>query len=47
MAMEILSKTEQEYWNININNSNRLYIEDSKRVYSLLEELMLGTDGYE
>ena len=26
---------------------NRLYMEDSKRVYSVLEELLLGTDGYE
>ena len=23
------------------------YVEDSKRVYSPLEELMLGTDGYQ
>ena len=46
-AMALLLKTEQDYWNISPNNSNSRYVEDSKQVYSLLEELILGTDGYE
>ena len=47
MAMGLLPKTEQEYWNLTLNNRNMRYIEELKRVYSLLEELVLGTDGYE
>ena len=44
-AMELLPQTEQEYWNLNLDN--RRYVEDLERVYSLSEDLMLGTDGYE
>ena len=46
-AMALIPQTEQDYWNLTLNNRNRGYVADSKRVYSLLEELMLGTDGYE
>ena len=46
-AVELLPRTEQKYWNIKLNNRNMRYIEDSKQVYSLLEDLMLGTEGYE
>ena len=45
--MEILPQTEQEYWNITLDNRNRRYVEYPKWVYSILEELMLGKDGYE
>ena len=45
-AMDLLPQTEQEDWNINLDNRNRRYIEYLKRVYSLLEDIMLGTDGY-
>ena len=45
--MTLLPQTEQEYWIFTINNRNRCYIEDLKQVYSLLEELMLSTVGYE
>ena len=46
-AMESLPQTEQEYWNLTIDNRNRPYIEYSKQLYSILEELMLSEDGYE
>ena len=46
-AMALLPQTEKEYCNITLNNRNRRYVEDSKRVYSILEDLMLDTDGYE
>ena len=46
-AMALLPQTEQEYRNITIDNRNMRYVEYPERVYSLLEELMLGTDGYE
>ena len=46
-AMELLPQTEQEYCNLNLDNRNRRYVEDSERVYSLSEELMIGTDGYD
>ena len=46
-AMELLLQTEQEYCNITLDKRNRRHFEDSNRVYSLLEELMLGTVGYE
>lgn len=39
--------TEQEFWNLTLKNRNRWYTEDSKQVYALLEELMLGAYGYE
>ena len=45
-AMELLLQTEQEYCNITLDKRNRRYVKDSKLVYSLLEEIMLGTDGY-
>ena len=45
--MALFSQTEQEYLNLTLDNRNRSYIEDSKQVYSLLEDIMLGTDGYE
>ena len=45
--MELLSQTEQDYWNITLDNRNRWYAEYSKWVYSLLVELMFGTDVYE
>ena len=34
-AMELLPQTEQEYWNITLDNRNRRYIEEPKRLYSL------------
>ena len=46
-AMSLLPQTEQEYWNLTINNRTRCYVEYSKQLYSLLEDLMLGTYGYE
>ena len=33
--------------NLTLDNRNRRYIEDSKQVYSLLGDIMIGTDGYE
>ena len=46
-AISLLPQTEQEYWNITLDNRNRRYVEELKQVNSLLEELMLGTEGYE
>ena len=46
-TMSQLPKSKSEYWDLTLDNRYRWYSEDSKRVYSLLEELMLGTDGYE
>ena len=46
-AMALFPQTEQEYLNLTLNNRNRRYIEYSKQVYSLMEDIMLGTDGYE
>ena len=43
----LLPQTEQEYCNLTLGNRNRCYIEDSKKLYLLLEDLMLGTDGCE
>ena len=34
-AMALPSQTEQDYWNINLDNRNRRYVEDLKQVYSL------------
>ena len=45
-AVALLPQTEQEYWNLTLDNRNRQYVEYSKQVYSLLEELLLGTGGY-
>ena len=44
--MALLPQTEQEYWNLTLDKRKMRYIEDLKQVYSILEELMLGTDGY-
>ena len=44
--MALLLQNEQEYCNITLDNNNICYVEDSKILYSLLEELMLGTDVY-
>ena len=45
--MALLPQTEQEYWNINLDNRNSCYVEELKQVYSLLEELIIYTYGYE
>ena len=45
--MNLLPKSKREYWDLILDIGNRRYSEDSKWVHSLLEELMLGTDGYE
>ena len=45
--MALLPQTEQEHWDITLDNRNRRYVEDLQQVYSLLEELMLGTAGCE
>ena len=46
-AMSLLPQTEQEYWDVTLDNRNRRYVEDLQQVYSLLKELMLGTVVYE
>ena len=35
-AMALLPQTEQEYWNLTLDNKNMSCVEDSNRVYSLL-----------
>ena len=46
-AMALLRQTEQKYCNLNLGNRNRRYIEDLKQLYSLLEDIILGTYGNE
>ena len=46
-AMALFPQTEQEYLNLTLNNRNRRYIEDLKQLYSLLEDIILGTYGNE
>ena len=45
--MDLLPKSERKYWDLTLHNRNKRYSEDSKRVCSLLEELMLVTNGNE
>ena len=45
--MSLLTQTEKEYWTFTIDKRNRRYVEYSNRLFSLSEEIMLGTDVYE